>query len=237
MARHRSAAVRAETVRRHAAGTLHDVNNLLVLVVGCAELALDDRSLTPQTRQLIRDIAGAGERAAALTRQFLVQEHRSAAPPAAVDLRALLQSAETLLGRLAGDRVRLCLDPGDSPQWVLADASQLEQIIINLTLNARDAMPGGGTLSITAGVIADREPRSVTRLTVTDNGRGIDPAIRDRMYDAFVTTKVGGPGSGLGLAVVRAAVDALGGDIHVTTATGQGTTFAIDLPLTDGPGA
>jgi len=221
-----------------AAGTVHDVNNLLVLVIGCAEMALDDETLSPRTRQLMQEILGVGERASSLTRQFLALGRPASRPTSAVDVAAVLASAELLLRRVAGDHIQLWLDPGTPPHWVLAESTQIEQILLNLATNARDAMPSGGTLRIAVretprrsqgGEDADPFQRLI-RIVVADNGRGIDPSIQDRMFEAFFTTKRDGKGTGLGLAVVRAIVDELGGSIEVTTAAGQGTTFTIDLP-------
>lgn len=229
---------REASLHQLAAGTVHDVNNLLVLVIGCAEMALDDDTLSPRTRQLMQDIVGVGERATLLTRQFLAFGTTAARPPAVVDVAAVLAAAESLLVRVAGDRIQVSLDPGTMPLRVLAEPSQVEQILMNLASNARDAMPSGGTLHIAAREAAGRHPGSDTaapvsrlvRIVVADNGRGIDPAVQDRMFEAFVTTKTNGKGTGLGLAVVRAIVEDLGGSIGVSSAAGQGTTFTIDLP-------
>ncbi len=221
------------------AGTAHDINNLLTVLIGCAELALTDATLEPQTRQLVQDIVGAGERAGLLTRKLLSAGRPLLSPTTVVDVADVLRHAETLLRRLAGTGVTLHLVPGNVPLRVRAEASQIEQVVVNLALNARDAMPAGGVLTIEAG-----EVTGLARLTVTDTGSGIDPAIQARMYEAFVTTKVlpasaGGPGrsggTGLGLAVVRAIVAQLGGSIHMTTVPGRGTTFAIDLPRATEP--
>jgi two-component system, cell cycle sensor histidine kinase and response regulator CckA len=218
------------------AGTAHDINNLLTVLIGCAELALADAALQPQTRQLVRDIVGAGERAGLLTRQLLLAGRPPVSPTTVVDVAAVLREAEALLRRLVGPGVSLHVAPGTVAQRVRAEASQIEQIVVNLALNARDAMPAGGALTIVVSEVA-----GVTRLTVTDTGSGIDPAIQGRMYEAFVTTKVPPDGSdhagrpGLGLAVVRAIVAQLGGSIHMTTAPGCGTTFAIDLPRASDP--
>jgi two-component system cell cycle sensor histidine kinase/response regulator CckA len=231
----------AESLRRLAAGTVHDVNNLLVVVIGCAELALDDAPLSPRARQLMQEIVGVGERASSLTRQFLKAGRAAAAPAAVVDVAAVLTAAESLLARLVGDHITLHLEPGAAPRFVQAAASQIDQVLLNLALNARDAMPTGGTLSITLGgphdassvASARAEPRRLIRLTVADTGRGIDPAIRDRMFEPFVTTKADSDGRGLGLAVVRAIVDQLGGTIRMTSVPSQGTTFVIDLPAAE----
>lgn len=235
-----------EFLRRLAAGTAHDVNNLLLLVNGCAELALDDDTLSPHTRKLVHDILATGARAAALTRQLLALGRPPVAPCAVVDVAALLRSSESLFRRLVGERIRLHFEPGTTPLWVLSSASQLEQVLVNLALNARDAMPAGGTLSITTGAVAghgvrasapvsSRGPGRVV-VTVADSGNGIDPAIRARMFEPYATTKGDATHSGLGLAVVRAIVEELGGSIRVSTAPGRGTTFAIDLPQAVEPG-
>jgi len=220
-------------LRRLAAGTAHDLNNILLVVIGCAELSLDDPSLSPYTRKRLHDILAATARAAALTRQFLTLGHPPPAPFAAVDVAELLRSFESLLRLLVGDHIRLHLDPGPTPLWVRSDTSQLEQVLLNLALNARDAMPMGGSLTVTA----EPGPGARARLTVTDTGTGIDAAVRDRMYEPYVTTKGDGEHSGLGLAVVRAVVDQIGGTIDVATVAGQGTTFTIDLPLAAGSAA
>ncbi len=222
-----------EFLRRLAAGTAHDLNNILLVVIGCAELSLDDGSLSPYTRKRLHDILAATARASALTRQFLTLGQPPIVPLVAVDIGALLSSFESLLRLVVGDHIRLQLDPGPAPLWVLSDASQLEQVLLNLALNARDAMPTGGILTVTAGSVAGARGR----LTVSDTGGGIDPAIRDRIYEPYITTKHDRDHSGLGLAVVRSIVERLGGAIDVATTVGAGTTFAIDLPLTDASGA
>jgi hypothetical protein len=139
-----------------AAGTVHDVNNLLVLVIGCAELALDDESLSPRARQLMQEIVGVGERASSLTRQFLALGRPAGAPAAAVDVAAVLASADALLRRVTGDAIQVWIDPGPTAQWVLAEASQIEQVLVKLAGNARDAMPSGGTLRSTGRDAVDR---------------------------------------------------------------------------------
>lgn len=217
-------------LRRLAAGTAHDLNNILLVVIGCAELSLDDGSLSPYTRKRLHDILAATARAAALTRQFLTLGRPPATPLSAVDLAEMLRSFESLLRLLVGDHIRLRVDPGSGPLWVMSDTSQLEQVLLNLALNARDAMPMGGTLSVSTEAAAGGR----ARLIVTDTGTGIDDAVKDRMYEPYVTTKGEGEHSGLGLAVVRAIVDQIGGTIEVTTSEGQGTTFRIDVPLAAG---
>lgn len=235
--------VRMESLYWLAAGTAHDINNLLMVVVGCAELALNDAALQPQTRQLVRDIVGAGERAGLLTRQLLAADRQPPLPVSVVDAAVVLRDAEALLRRLVGPRVTLHLTASEGPQPVHARASQLEQVVVNLALNARDAMPAGGvvTIALTDLPAAEAEARPsiagrrVTRISVADQGPGIDPKIQDRIFQPFVTTKMA-HGTGLGLAVVRATVAQLGGTIQMTTEQGRGTTFVIDLPRVGEPG-
>lgn len=212
-------------LRQLAAGTAHDLNNLLLVVIGCAELALDDASLTDATRRLMHDILSSSARAAALTRQFLVLG-RPPLPAAPIDVAALLVSAESLLRLMVGDGIALHLDACQSRLFVRSGASQIEQVIVNLALNARDAMPHGGRLSVSIAPA----PASRIRLTVSDTGTGIDPAVRARMYEPYATTKGDASHSGLGLAVVRTIVEQLQGVIEVTSEPGRGTTFVIDLP-------
>lgn len=236
---------RGDVIRRLAAGTVHDVNNLLVVVIGCAELALDDDSLSPRARQLMQEIVDVGERASSLTQQFL-SLRLTVAPTSVVDVGAVVRSARPLLDRLAGTDITLRVALGDAPHWVVADARQIEQVVVNLAVNARDAMPGGGTLTVDVATVlgslgehaagnGSLLRQALTRITVTDTGGGVDPAVRERMFDDFVSTKGHGKNFGLGLAVVRTIVDQLGGAIHVASALGQGTTFAIDLPQAPGP--
>lgn len=216
-------------LRQLAAGTAHDLNNLLLVVIGCAELALDDPGLPPNTRKLMHDILASSARAAALTRQFLVLGRPPALPAEPINVTALLASAESLLRLMLGDLVTLQLAADHGPLWVRSGASQLEQVIVNLALNARDAMPRGGHLRVSLAAVAP----SRVQLTVSDTGHGIDPAVRAVMFEPYATTKGDASHSGLGLAVVRTIVEQLGGVIQVTSAPGQGTTFVIDLPAAE----
>lgn len=228
-----------DRLRRVVAGAAHDLNNLLVVAMGCAELALDDQSLSPSSRRLVQQIVHAVDRARALSERAL-RTGGSPAPVPIVDVAAWLTESADLLERLVGDGVRLQVQTGETPLRVSGDASQIEQVIFNLALNARDAMPGGGTLTIAAAEDADAAGRAATaddraarrvRMTVSDTGSGIEPALLQHMFEPYVTTKAAGKGSGLGLAVVRTVVDQLGGSVDVVTAPGEGTTFAITLPL------
>jgi two-component system cell cycle sensor histidine kinase/response regulator CckA len=228
-----------DRLRRAVAGAAHDLNNLLVVAMGCAELALDDQSLSPASRRLVQQIVHAVERARALSERALRSSGPPAAPPV-VDVAAWLTGSADLLERLVGDGVRLRVLAGERPLRVSGDASQIEQVIFNLALNARDAMPEGGTLTIAAELdppeAAGATAAQRVRVTVSDTGSGIEPAMLQHMFEPYVTTKAAGKGSGLGLAVVRTVVDQLGGTVDVVTAPGEGTTFAITLPLAACPG-
>lgn len=227
----------ARALRQMMAGAAHDLNNLLVVVAGCAELALDDASLSPRARELVGQILDVAGRARTLSTQCLLRGQEPGAA-AAVDMAELLLSARGVLGRLVGDRVHVQIEAGDGPVWVRAEVSQLEQVLFNLAVNARDAMPGGGRLTIATTAVdaqPDGGPRPLARLIVSDTGHGIDPGVRERMFEPHVTTKAAGQSVGLGLSVVRTVVDLLGGEIDVISARGVGTTFVIDLPRVSGP--
>ncbi len=230
-----------DRLRRVVAGAAHDLNNLLVVAMGCAELALDDQSLSPGSRHLVQQIVRAVDRARALSERALRTGGPAPAPPI-VDVAAWLTQSADLLERLVGDTVRLQVQAAETPLRVSGDASQIEQVIFNLALNARDAMPEGGTLTIAAaadaeGPVAPADDAAAgrVRMTVSDTGSGIEPALLQHMFEPYVTTKAAGKGSGLGLAVVRTVVDQLGGTVDVVTAPGEGTTFAITLPLAASP--
>lgn len=229
-----------DRLRRAVAGAAHDLNNLLVVAMGCAELALDDQSLSPASRRLVQQIVHAVERARALSERAL-RTGGATAPPSIIDVSAWLTQSADLLERLVGDSVHLQVQAGEQPLRVSGEASQIEQVIFNLALNARDAMPEGGTLTIVAAADAEAPAPAEeaaarrVRMTVSDTGSGIEPAMLQHMFEPYVTTKATGKGSGLGLAVVRTVVDQLGGTVDVVTAPGEGTTFAITLPLASTP--
>jgi CheY-like chemotaxis protein len=186
----------------------------------------------------------AGDRAAALTQQLLAFSRRQMTEPRVLGLNALVADAEPMLGRLAGDAVGLVIETNAAPDRVVADPGQLHQILVNLAVNARDAMPQGGRLTIetltvdepagdtaAAGVVPGR---SVV-VRVSDTGVGMDEAVQARIFEPFFTTKAIGRGTGLGLATVYGIVKHWGGRIRVKSAPGAGTTFDVSLPLTDAP--
>jgi signal transduction histidine kinase/ActR/RegA family two-component response regulator len=228
-----------EAVGRLAGGIAHDFNNLLTAIIGYSEL-IEKRvkGTTLEQAQLIRK---AGEQAAALTRQLLAFSRKQILDPRVLDLNGLVRDMEKLLQRVIGEGIRIEIDTAAQVARVRADPNQLEQVLLNLGVNARDAMPRGGTLRIvtqdvvlTPGEIAARgidvaEGKYVA-LIVSDNGSGMDAETRARIFEPFFTTKGPGKGTGLGLATVYGIVKQSGGGITVESAVGYGCTFSIFLP-------
>jgi signal transduction histidine kinase len=236
-----------EAVARLAGGVAHDFRNLLMVINGHADLlheALGDR---PDLAADVEVLRKAGGSAAALTQQLLAIGRRQALEPRVLDLNALMQRNERMLQRMVGDGVRLVtrLSPGLWP--VRADPGQLEQVLMNLAVNARDAMPRGGTLAFAtenvtldvAGADALRPlaPGEHVLLTVEDDGVGMEPAILERVFEPFFTTKPEGQGTGLGLSTVYGIVMQSGGQVAVDSLLGKGTVFRIHLPRHGGAGA
>ncbi len=223
-------AQKMEAVGRLAGGVAHDFNNLLTAILGYCQLALERLTPDHPVRPDIQEIVKAGERASDLTSQLLAFGRRQMLQPRVLDLNAVVRDLTRLLGRLLGPAVRLESRLGAARPWVRADSGQLEQILVNLSLNARDAMPGGGTLTIET---ADAEGR--VALLVADTGTGMDPDTLARAFEPFFTTKERGRGTGLGLSTVYGIVKQSGGDIAVASAAGAGTTFRIILPAVGAP--
>jgi PAS domain S-box-containing protein len=233
-----------ESVGRLAGGIAHDFNNLLSVINGYAELAVADRSLSTPLRAQIVAIHRAGERAATLTRQLLAFSRRQTVEPVVLDLNDAIRAVQKMLERLIGEDITLVFAPTEPLGRVRADPGQLEQVMMNLVINARDAMPAGGMLGIeTANVELDREaaervsvkPGSYVMLAISDIGMGMDEVTREHIFEPFFTTKGSGKGTGLGLAIVYGIVQQFGGGIQVTSTVGQGTTFSIYLPWVETP--
>jgi signal transduction histidine kinase len=235
-----------EAVGRLAGGVAHDFNNLLTAIIGYAELIAtrtSSNSLAKQNAELIRK---AGEQAAALTRQLLAFSRKQILQPKVIDLNALVVEMERLLRRVIGERFDLQSHPDAELGRVKADPSQIEQVVLNLGVNARDAMPKGGTLIIrttnvrldrkTAPQIsADLKPGDYVMLAVTDTGAGMDEETKSHIFEPFFTTKGPGKGTGLGLATVYGIVRQTGGGISVESEPGKGSTFRIYLPQVSAP--
>jgi two-component system cell cycle sensor histidine kinase/response regulator CckA len=229
-------AQKMEAVGRLACGIAHDFNELLTTITGYSELLITNLSGTDPNIQDVYEIRRAAVSAARLTRQLLAFGSPQRAHAEVLDLNAIVTQTAEILRRTLGENigVTLALDPG-IPR-IKADAGQLEQIVVNLAINARDAMPNGGHLTFTTSpYVADRDAtgfaREYVRLTVADTGCGIPQETRSKVFDPFFTTK-GAAGTGLGLAMVYGIVTQNGGRIDLDSTVGVGTTFSIDLPAT-----
>jgi CheY-like chemotaxis protein len=217
-----------------------DFNNVLTVITGYAELLRAEIPATHPLRRFVEEIIYAGERAAALTRHLLAFSRGPAAQPRVLDLNAILGDMEPMLKRLLGQTIELVLLPGSSLRRIAADSAQVEQVIINLATNARDAMPEGGKFVVESenvdleeesGRNLDLPPGPYVLLAVSDTGTGMDTETRSRLFEPFFTTKDPGKGSGgLGLATVYGIVKQGGGQITVYSQLGCGTIFEIYLP-------
>ncbi len=230
-------AQKMEPVGRLAGGVAHDFNNLLTVIIGCCDLALAQRP-QPPLADLVQEVRKAGERAALLTRQLLVFSRKQPAGIVPTDVAALLADTARMLGRLIGEDVVLRVACQPNLPSIRVDPAQLKQVVLNLAINARDAMPRGGQLIIEVSDItvgaddnhASNATRSFVLLTVSDTGTGMDAATRARLFEPFFTTKDPGRGTGLGLATVATIVRRCGGRIDVFSEPGIGTMFRIYLP-------
>jgi signal transduction histidine kinase len=238
-------AQKLETVGQLAGGVAHDFNNLLTVVLGNAELALLNPGLNAGQKVELQEIVGAAERARDLTRRLLAFSRRQVLDPQLFDVNAVVTGMESMFRRVLGGDIEVHTELADDAGVVKADAGQLEQVLLNLVVNARDAMPDGGSLRIgTAPVELTRpspittgilEPGQYAELTVTDRGQGMAPEILAHIFEPFFTTKPVGEGTGLGLATVYGIVTQSGGGVAVESAVGQGTTFRVYLPRADQP--
>jgi PAS domain S-box-containing protein len=238
-----SQAQKMEAIGRLAAGIAHDFNNLLTVILGNAQLLLIDPTDAQTQREDAEQIQYAAQRAAALTRQLLTFSRQQVLEPRLLDLNTLVANTGQLLRRLIGEDIELVMQLAPGLGQLHADSSQLEQVLMNLAINARDAMPSGGRLTIatsngtvdtldgSAHVDGAREPTIV--VTISDTGVGMNTTTRARIFEPFFTTKPLGQGTGLGLATVHGIINQSGGHIRVDSTLGQGTTFTIALPRVD----
>ena len=230
-----------ESVGRLASGIAHDFNNLLTVINGVSDLVLEQVHQDDQVRADVQEIRRAGERAATLTRQLLAFSRQQILEPRVLSLNTVVAGMESLLRRLLGEDIDLVVALTPGVGHVLADPGQLEQVIVNLAVNARDAMPQGGRLSIETQNVALTEadgrqhgvavpPGPYVQLAVTDSGAGMDEATCARVFEPFFTTKGPGRGTGLGLSTVYGIVEQSQGFIWVHSTVGRGTRFEVCLP-------
>ena len=234
---------RLESIGSLAGGIAHDFNNLLMAQMGFCDLALEDVNQPAQVEETVSNIRGCAERAATLTRQLLAFSRKQAMRPVVLELNAVIGDMETLLRRLIGEDVELEIHLGSDTGQVLADPGQVEQIIMNLVVNSRDAMPDGGNLTIETCQVdlddayvaehAGATPGTHAMLAITDTGQGMDEQTRQRLFEPFFTTKAMGRGTGMGLAMVYGIVKQSGGNIWVYSEEGKGTTMKVFLPSVD----
>lgn len=233
-------AQKMEAVGQLAGGIAHDFNNVLTAVLGYTRLLLKDATLPQQARGDIEEIEQAARRAASLTQQLLAFSRKQMLQPAVLDVNDVVQGMRSLLRRLIGEHITLVATLDPRPMLVRADLGQLQQVIVNLAVNARDAMPAGGTLTIATGAVElgpnfvaarpGSQPGPHILLQVTDTGMGMDAETRGRVFEPFFTTKAVGKGSGLGLATVYGIVKQSGGYIDVSSEPTRGSVFTLYLP-------
>ncbi|HMI30660.1 MAG TPA: ATP-binding protein, partial [Candidatus Limnocylindrales bacterium] len=237
-------AQKMEAVGRLAGGVAHDFNNLLTVIKGHSEVMLAGIAPGEPFHKSAEEIQKAGARGVLLTRQLLAFSRKDVAMPEVLDLCEVARGMESMLHRLIGEDVRLATVMGSRPLYIRADRGQIEQVLANLAVNARDAMPRGGNLTIEVaaselapgdpGTAVDLPPGAYVTLTASDQGTGMGPEVLAHLFEPFFTTKEQGKGTGLGLSVVYGIVRQSGGDVLVESEPGRGATFRILLPRVGG---
>jgi hypothetical protein len=239
-------AQKMESIGNLAGGIAHDFNNLLTAILGYSNVLLEEEAVTLQpevVRSFLEEIQKAGERAAALTNQLLAFSRRQIIQPTVLDINDVIVGLDKMLQRLIGEDISLTTHLAETLGSTRADAGQIEQVIMNLVVNARDAMPSGGKITIETGNVeldASYSQRHITvapgryvMLAVSDNGTGMTPEVQVRIFEPFFTTKPKGRGTGLGLATIYGIVKQNRGDVWVYSEPGKGTTFKVYLPRVD----
>ena len=235
-------AKKMEAVGRLASGVAHDFNNLLMIIQSCATMLAQDLAPASQMRADAEEILNASRRAGELTQQLLAFSRKQVLQPQRLDINRQISSFAKTLRRIVGSAIAVETALGNDTWPVLADPGQLERVLMNLGVNARDAMPNGGTLRLrTENVVLDPAaadgvglpPGAYVRVVVEDSGTGIDPTMLPHIFEPFVTTKAAGLGTGLGLATVYGIVEQTGGAIRVASTPGLGSQFSVFLPRAD----
>jgi PAS domain S-box-containing protein len=236
-------AQKMDAITRLAGGVAHDFNNILTVIASYCDLTLDGLSPENPLRKYVQEIRAAVDRSVELTRQLLTFSRSKSLETKVIDLNLFIGQREKILARMLGESNRLVLELVPESCTVRADVTQLEQVLVNLSANARDAMPSGGVLTIRTRVVDldnlpvessfPKTPRREVHFEVIDTGHGMDPETRAHLFEPFFTTKEMGRGTGLGLATVFGVVARYGGSIDVKTAPGEGTAFCVRLPFVD----
>ena len=227
-----------EAIGRLAGGVAHDFNNLLTVITGYSQLASNRLPPTSQASSDLREVLQAADRAASLTKQLLALSRRQMVEPSILDLNVVVAEMQRMLHRIIGEDIRLQTDLCPTLRPVRADRGQMELVLLNLAVNARDAMPNGGLLTIRSANV-DRDGNEpwpdivgpCVMLAVTDNGTGMDEQVRARVFEPFFTTKDPEKGTGLGLSTSYGIIRQHGGDIWVFSEPGAGTTFKVYVPV------
>ena len=238
-------AQKMEVIGQLAGGVAHDFNNILGVIIGYSELITAELGQESPQQKYIKEVLDACERAVGLTQQLLVFSRRQTVQPVVLDLNDVMKDLEAMLRRLIDENIELIIVPGEKPGHVLADPGYIGQVLMNLIVNARDAMPNGGKLTIaTRNVRLDENfasthkgsiPGDYVTLSVRDTGTGMTEEVKAHLFEALFTTKPKGKGTGLGLATCQTIVQQSGGHIDVTSEIGTGTTFSIYFPRVDLP--
>ena len=236
-----------ETAGSLAGGIAHDFNNILTAILSFSDFLLKNPSLNVSGREDVEEIKKAGERAAALTRQLLIFSRKQVLQPKVLDLNQVILGVKTMLGRLIGENIKLTALTSKVPPLIKADPGYIEQVLLNLSVNARDAMPKGGKITLEASIVrmdeahihrhGTVEPGNYVLLSVSDTGAGMSAETQSHLFEPFFTTKPRDKGTGLGLSTVHGIVKQSGGSIVVYSEEGRGTVFKIYFPLVAGKAA
>jgi signal transduction histidine kinase/CheY-like chemotaxis protein len=228
---------RLEALGQLAGGVAHDFNNVLAVIFGYSELLQMGLKTDDPRRKYAASIREAAGRAAAMTKQLLAFGRRQVLQAQVIDVCVLIHDFEALLRRLLPESIELVIELSPTPAWIKADPSQIDQVLINLVINARDAMPNGGRITLRTVVglqpSPDADERTYVTILVRDTGTGMTPEVQRRIFEPFFTTKPEGAGTGLGLATVHGIVCQTGGDIGVESSPGQGSQFSVKIPAAD----